>query len=123
MPSTAELQSLVTMEAMAMGLPVIGAHAGALPYLIKPDQNGFLFEPDNPEDLASKLEQILEDRDMQKRMSKESLRLIKEHDINNIIVKMEELYVKVIEEHKLIPLSEGNQDSTVRIPLAVDESI
>jgi glycosyltransferase involved in cell wall biosynthesis len=100
MPSTAELQSLVTMEAMAMGLPIIGAQAGALPYLIKPNQNGFLFEPDNPVDLADKLQQILEAPPMQKRMSKESLSLIKEHDINNIIEKMEALYAKVINDHK-----------------------
>lgn len=99
MPSTAELQSLVTMEAMAMGLPVIGAEAGALPYLIKPDKNGFLFEPDNPLDLSQKLQKILENTDLQKHMSRESLALIKEHDINNIIVKMEELYTKIINEN------------------------
>jgi len=100
MPSTAELQSLVTMEAMALGLPVIGAKAGALPYLIKPDKNGFLFEPDDPVDLAQKLQSILENPDMQKQMSRESLELIKEHDINNIIAKMETLYIKIINENK-----------------------
>ncbi len=100
MPSTAELQSLVTMEAMAMGLPVIGAHAGALPYLIKPDQNGFLFAPDDPIDLSRKLQQILEDQKLQKRMSEQSLLLIKEHDINNIIEKMEALYAQIIRDHK-----------------------
>ncbi len=96
MPSTAELQSLVTMEAMALGLPVIGARAGALPYLIKPDENGFLFEPDNPVDLAQKLQRILENPDLQKSMRRKSLELIKEHDINNIIEKMEALYTKII---------------------------
>lgn len=101
MPSTAELQSLVTMEAMAMGLPVIGAHAGALPYLIRPDINGYLFRPDDPVDLAGKLKQVLTDHNLQKHMSKESLSLIKEHDINNIIKKMEDLYTNIIREHKL----------------------
>lgn len=103
MPSTAELQSLVTMEAMAIGLPVIGARAGALPYLIKPDKNGFLFEPDNPLDLARKLEQLLENSEIQKRKSQESLALIKEHDINNVIQKMEEIYIKIINENKTAP--------------------
>jgi glycosyltransferase involved in cell wall biosynthesis len=100
MPSTAELQSLVTMEAMALGRPVIGARAGALPYLIKPNQNGFLFEPDDPKDLAEKLQQILEDPKLQKKMGEESLKLIKEHDINNIIEKMETIYTKIINENK-----------------------
>lgn len=102
MPSTAELQSLVTMEAMTLGLPIIGAKAGALPYLIKPDKNGFLFEPDDPVDLAQKLQLILENQDLQKRMSRESLELIKEHDINNIIEKMEALYTKIINENKVL---------------------
>jgi glycosyltransferase involved in cell wall biosynthesis len=100
MPSTAELQSLVTMEAMAMGLPIIGAHAGALPYLIHHNKNGFLFEPDNPWDLAEKLQKILENRELHKKMSKESLSIIQEHAIENIIVKMEELYAKVIRDHE-----------------------
>lgn len=100
MPSTAELQSLVTMEAMALGLPVIGARAGALPYLIKPDENGFLFEPDNPVDLMQKLQLLLENPDMRKKMGQKSLELIKEHDINNIIEKMEKLYAKIINENK-----------------------
>lgn len=100
MPSTAELQSLVTMEAMAMGLPVIGAHAGALPYLIKPDENGYLFEPDDSQDLAIKLQSILSNPDLQKSMSKKSLEIIKKHDINNIIVEMEKLYSQVISIHK-----------------------
>ncbi len=105
MPSTAELQSLVTMEAMAMGLPIVGAHAGALPYLIHHTENGFLFEPNSPVDLAEKLQIILESRELQKKMSLESLAIIKTHDINVIITRMEELYGKVIKDHKSINVS------------------
>jgi len=110
MPSTAELQSLVTMEAMALGLPVIGAQAGALPYLIKPDRNGYLFEPDNPEDLGKKLQKILENPDLRKKMSQESLNIIQEHDINNIIKKMENLYSKIITEHSQHPIPETQEE-------------
>lgn len=98
MPSTAELQSLVTMEAMALGLPVIGAKAGALPYLIKHGVNGYLFEPDDPRDLARKIEHILKDHELCKKMSAESISLIKEHDINNIVAKMEHIYSGLIKK-------------------------
>ncbi len=54
MPSIAELQSLVTMEAMACGLPVVGANAVALPHLIKDKRNGFLFKPGDYKELAAK---------------------------------------------------------------------
>jgi len=100
MPSTAELQSLVTMEAMALKLPVIGAKAGALPYLIQENKNGFLFEPDNPVDLAKKLTILLKDKKLRKKMGIESFRLIQQHDIHVITEKMEVLYEKLIEEKK-----------------------
>ena len=43
--SEAELQSLVTMEAMASGLPVVAVNAGALGELVHPGENGFLTRP------------------------------------------------------------------------------
>ena len=55
MPSIAELQSIVTMEAMASALPVVAANAMALPHLVHDGENGYLFEPASPEDLAAKL--------------------------------------------------------------------
>lgn len=42
---TAELQNIVTMEAMATGLPVIAVRAMALPELVQQGVNGCLFEP------------------------------------------------------------------------------
>ena len=62
MPGIAELQSLVTMEAMACGLPVVGANAIALPHLIKNGKNGFLFTPEDEKDLANKLLKLLENK-------------------------------------------------------------
>src|SRR5699024_8850673 len=59
MPSTAELQSIATMEAMASGLPVIAADAMALPHLVHDGDNGYLFTPGDAADLAQKLERVL----------------------------------------------------------------
>lgn len=58
-PGTAELQSLVTLEAMSASLPVVLANALALPHLADEGVNGYLFEPGNAQDLADKLESIL----------------------------------------------------------------
>lgn len=59
-PGTAELQSLVTLEAMSASLPVVLANALALPHLANDGVNGYLFEPGNSTDLAQKLTKILE---------------------------------------------------------------
>ncbi len=53
LPSVEEQFGLVVIEAQAMGLPVlISEVAGARDDLVRNWQNGFVFEPDNPEALA-----------------------------------------------------------------------
>ncbi|GAA2175135.1 hypothetical protein GCM10009846_23830 [Agrococcus versicolor] len=91
MPSTAELQSIATMEAMASGLPVVAADAMALPHLI--DGNGFLFAPDDDADLAAQLERVLRSSDEEwLRMRHRSLQMVAAHDIETTLDTFEALY-------------------------------
>jgi glycosyltransferase involved in cell wall biosynthesis len=93
MPSIAELQSIVTMEAMASALPVVAANAMALPHLVHDGQNGYLFTPGDAQDLADKLEKILRmPIEELTAMKKESLRLIAAHDIQRTLNTFECLY-------------------------------
>lgn len=52
----------VVMEAMSMGLPIIGSNLGGTTEQVKDGWNGFLFENRNPIDLASKIEILLNDK-------------------------------------------------------------
>lgn len=100
MPSIAELQSIATMEAMASGRPVIGANAMALPHLVHDGDNGYLFEPNNDDDLAAKLKLVLEaDEAELGRMSENSLHLIQAHDIERTLLIFEDLYRGVGDQH------------------------
>jgi len=93
MPSIAELQSIATMEAMASGRPIIGADAMALPHLVHDGDNGYLFPPDDADELAKRLELVLEaDETELARMSENSLHLIQAHDIARTITIFEDLY-------------------------------
>ncbi|XKH55762.1 glycosyltransferase [Citricoccus nitrophenolicus] len=58
-PGTAELQSLVSLEAMSASRPVVLADALALPHLVSDGDNGYLFTPGDPQDLANKLAAVL----------------------------------------------------------------
>lgn len=51
----------VIMEAMSLGLPVIGSNAGGTTEQIANEQNGYLFENKNAEDLANKIGLFLND--------------------------------------------------------------
>ncbi|GAA3742853.1 hypothetical protein GCM10022239_17930 [Leifsonia bigeumensis] len=92
-PSIAELQSIATMEAMSSGLPVVAANAMALPHLVHDGDNGYLFEPENVDDLAAKLTTVLTlPQDELTRMKRNSLRLIAPHDIERTLTTFERLY-------------------------------
>jgi glycosyltransferase involved in cell wall biosynthesis len=93
MPSIAELQSIVTMEAMASALPVVAANAMALPHLVHDGENGYLFAPGSADDLAAKLRQVLEAApDDYRAMKEASLRFIATHDIQRTLSTFENLY-------------------------------
>jgi 1,2-diacylglycerol 3-alpha-glucosyltransferase len=89
---TAELQCIVAMEAMATGLPILGARAVALPELIHSGQNGYLFEPYHVEELAGRLAEVMSSADLRARMGHKSLEIIAHHDLTTILERFEDFY-------------------------------
>jgi len=92
----AELQSIVTMEAMASGLPVIAANAMALPELVHHGENGLLFPKDDTQALAAAAVTLLSNESLRRQMAKKSLEIIKVHDINKVVEQYEMLYARMI---------------------------
>ena len=95
--SEAELQSLVTMEAMASGLPVVAVNAGALPELVHAGENGFLASAGRGGaavvgDVAGSLDLLCRDAGLRARMSKSGLRIIAEHDQHRLLARWESIY-------------------------------
>lgn len=57
--STAELQGIVVLEALASGTPVLAADAGALPELVRLGETGALFPPGDVSAFAARLPALL----------------------------------------------------------------
>jgi glycosyltransferase involved in cell wall biosynthesis len=90
--SEAELQSLVTMAAMASGLPVVAVDAGALAELVHVGENGFLARPGHAGEIAVSLGLLCRDADLRARMSKASSRIIAGHDGHRLLTRWESIY-------------------------------
>ncbi|HEV7235412.1 MAG TPA: glycosyltransferase, partial [Ktedonobacteraceae bacterium] len=97
-PSEADLQSLATMEAMAVGLPIVAADAYALPELVHHEENGFLFSPGNSDEMAHYLDILLRDSTLRKSMGARSLEIVAQHDSTHILNQWETLYQRLITE-------------------------
>jgi phosphatidylinositol alpha 1,6-mannosyltransferase len=95
MPSVAELQSLVTLEAMSSGLPVVAADAMALPHLVRPGVNGWLYTPGDVRELANRLGDLLADADLRHRMGAASRELVVAHAEDGTLDAFEMIYEKV----------------------------
>src|SRR5258706_8206487 len=97
--SIAELQSIVTLEAMASGLPVLAANAGALPELVKNNVNGHLFNPLDVHEIAKAIDDLFSTKKNIEREGQESIKTANTHDIKKSAKKFEDLYLTVIKEN------------------------
>lgn len=78
LPSRAEGMGMVLLEAMASGKPVIGSNVGGIPGVIEDGRNGFLFESENSDDLADKLDKLLSDPGLARHMGEEGRKVVME---------------------------------------------
>ncbi len=103
MPGTAELQSLVTLEAMSASTPVLLANAMALPHLVRDGENGYLFTPNDSTELAAKITKLVElPQNELEAMGKLSREMVEPHSINGTLQTFEDLYRGATYEDKVV---------------------
>lgn len=90
--SRAELLSLVTLQAMASGLPVIAVNAGALPELVHDNVNGYVFETGDQDAIVRSIQKIFNSNGLYQRLSSKSLEFSLKHDINRTVSSFEKVY-------------------------------
>jgi glycosyltransferase involved in cell wall biosynthesis len=103
MPGTAELQSLVTLEAMSASTPVLLADAMALPHLVRDGENGYLFTPNDSDDLAAKITRVLQlPAEELAAMGKASRCMVEPHSIQGTLQTFEDLYRGATYDDKVV---------------------
>ncbi|MHB1131136.1 MAG: glycosyltransferase [Chloroflexota bacterium] len=103
--STAELQSIVTLEAAASGLPLVVVNAGALPELVREGYNGALFTPRDHEEMATQLVSVLGDPALRREWARHSRLVALQHDIEASVAAYERLYRAVAASTAPVPVA------------------
>jgi D-inositol-3-phosphate glycosyltransferase len=98
---------ITPLESMACGTPVIGANVGGIKYSVKNGETGYLVPPKNPEALAGKINHLLFNSSLIKRMQANAL-----HRVHHLFTwaKIAESIAGVYED----VLSRNNQKNNVQ---------
>ncbi len=73
LPSSTETLGLAAIEAMASGLPVIGADRGGIPDIVNDGVTGLLFDPDQPASLLTAARALAADPALRRQMGAAAL--------------------------------------------------
>ena len=91
-PSYAEAFAQAPMEAMACGCPTVYTRRTSGPELIEHNQNGWLVDPDQPNEIAEAIIRLLEDDDLAKRLGDAGRKRIEENFSSGAMVRPNEAF-------------------------------
>ncbi|HPQ68789.1 MAG TPA: glycosyltransferase [bacterium] len=96
-PSKYEGLSLLVVESMAAGRPVIATHVGGNPEAIEDGVSGLLVPPDDPEVLADACLHVIGDPALAKRLGREARRRVAERfSLRRMVEQYQNLYLRTL---------------------------
>lgn len=97
LPSLHEGHSMVLLEAMASGLPIIATKVGGNTETVINGVNGFLVKPANTEEISEKLLRILSDETLAQKFGKNGRKIyIKFFSEEKQLLKLKNIYLKIL---------------------------
>jgi glycosyltransferase involved in cell wall biosynthesis len=101
LPSRTEAMGRVLLEAMASKKPIIASNVDGIPNYIKHSQNGLLFESENVDDLAEKMDLVLSDKEYCNRLAENGFHYVfKELSEEKYLLHFESLIESVVHNTK-----------------------
>jgi glycosyltransferase involved in cell wall biosynthesis len=93
-PSRKEGFPFAVLEAAQAGLPVLASKTGGVPEIL--GENGFYTEPENPAELAIKIERLTNDSSFREKLTLLSQEQAKIFTLENMLEQTENIYKKVL---------------------------
>ena len=110
LPSSQESFGLAALEAMACEVPVVASRVGGLTEVITHEETGFLYDPDDPESMATSAIQLLTDAPLHQRIAAEGWNVVHERFCaEEIVPRYEAYYEEVLARHA----ASGRPDAAV----------
>jgi glycosyltransferase involved in cell wall biosynthesis len=98
LPAIYENFPFAILEAQATALPVISTKVGGIPEFLADNENGFLIDPGDPEQLTQRILALLQDPKLAKEMGRRGRKLIEEKFSWRLItIQVIDLYHKLLE--------------------------
>lgn len=95
-----ENASMVVLEAMAYGKPVIGSRMGGIPEQVVDGETGILFEAANQMQLRNAIQTLVSDKAKRQEMGRAARARLEDHfSLNRHCEQLLNLYKKAIQEH------------------------
>lgn len=87
----------VLMQALAMELPVVSTTVGSIPDVVADGETGFVVPPHDAAALAERIELLLKDSTLRKRMGEQGRALVERwYSIDRMLDELEQVYRKVL---------------------------
>jgi len=96
MPSLSEGLPVVGVQALSMGLAFVAGKVGGFMDLVKEGVNGFLHLPSEEAMFSQSLRRLLEDTSLLHKFRKNSRKISREFDLEQIVEKYENLFKEII---------------------------
>jgi glycosyltransferase involved in cell wall biosynthesis len=96
--SREESFGLAVLEAMACGLPVVSSKTGGLSQLVDNGRSGFLVQPGDSDAFAEKVDVILRDPAVRRKMGETGRKLAGQYDLNRTTQRWADCLVEAVQQ-------------------------
>jgi glycosyltransferase involved in cell wall biosynthesis len=94
-----EAMSMVVLEAMSCGLPIVATTVGENPYVIRDGENGFLASPKDVDRIAERLGQLIQSPQLRRQLGQQARSDWEKHyTAGRMCQEYEALYMEVLSE-------------------------